>query len=178
MSLLLFCRFGAAFLTTPRDVVEAKAGVQMQSTRVKYKVCSLWEHLSQLGMLPPPLLCPGCVFGWAVALRGHSWDSGSQRSLCCKVRCPVLCSFHFDVLYCLDCDLVIPPLLVAAPAASWIPPFPCDLHACSPQVAALRALLNSSPKNTCPVPRVPVMSLRFLWPFFLSLCGYGLSCLL
>lgn len=62
----------AAFLTTPRDVVEAKAGVQMQSTCVKYKVCSLWEHLSQLGMLPRPLLCPGCVFGWAVALRGNS----------------------------------------------------------------------------------------------------------
>lgn len=46
MSLLLVCRFWAAFLTTPRDVGEAKAGVQMQSTRVKYKVCSLWEHLS------------------------------------------------------------------------------------------------------------------------------------
>lgn len=100
MSLLLVCRFWAVFLTTPRDVVKAKAGVQMQSTRVKYKVCSLWEHLSQLGMLPPPLLCPGCVFGWAVALRvtygtvaageASAIKSGAQysalfTSMCCIV---------------------------------------------------------------------------------------------
>lgn len=57
---------GCFLLTTPGDVVETKAEAQMWSIHARYKVCSLWEHLSRLGRLP--LLCLGCALGWAETL--------------------------------------------------------------------------------------------------------------
>lgn len=78
-----------------------------------------------------------------------------QRRLCSsRVPVPRSCSVHLGVLCCVYCDHVAPPLLVAASTAAWIPPFPRDLHAC-PAQATLWALVNCSPKNRQPDPRVP-----------------------